>query len=88
MACLKEAYFVFSSINFRYKSSKMLKVVRGILIKRKQAPTSDPVFKSIDYLSISLVYKSRTLTKKEEEQEYLLQKFLSFFSFTGIYQLY
>jgi len=46
----------------------MLKVVRGILIKRKQAPTSDPVFKSIDYLSIKLVYNIRTLTTKGEQQ--------------------
>jgi len=59
-------------MNFRYKRSERLNIVRGILTKRKQAPPSDSVFKSIDYLSISLVYKSRTLTKQEEEQEYLV----------------
>ena len=68
----KQAYFVCSSMNFRYKRSEGLKVVGGILTKRKQAPTSDPVFKSIDYLSIKLVYKIRTLSKQEVEQEHLL----------------
>ena len=29
-------------MNFRYKRSERLKVVGGILTKRKQAPTSDP----------------------------------------------
>ena len=57
-------------MNFRYKKSERLNIVRDILTKRKQAPPSDSVFKSIDYLSISLVYKSRTLTRQEEEQEY------------------
>jgi len=68
-------------MNFRYKRSEGLKVVEGILTKRKQAPTSDPVFKSIDYLSIKLVYKIRTLSKQEEEQEHLLQKVPELFQF-------
>jgi len=68
----KQAYFVYSSMNFRYKRSEGLKVVEGILTKRKQAPTSDPVSKSIDYLSIKLVYKIRTLSKQEMEREHLL----------------
>jgi len=59
-------------MNFRYNRSERLKVVRSILAKRKQAPSSDPVFKSINCLSIKLVYKIRTLSKQEVEQEHLL----------------
>jgi len=59
-------------MNFRYKSSERFKIVRSILTKRKQASTSDPVLKSIDCLSIKLVYKIRTLSKQEVEREHLL----------------
>jgi len=59
-------------MNFRYKSSERLKDLRGILTKRKEAPTPDPIFKSIDHLSIKLVYKIRTLSKQKVEQEHLL----------------
>jgi len=68
-------------MNFRCKSSERLKDVRGILTKRKEAPTPDPIFKSIDHLSIKLVYKIRTLSKQEEEQEHLLQKVPELFQF-------
>jgi len=71
-------------MNFRYKRSEGLKVVEGILTKRKQAPTSDPVSKSIDYLSIKLVYKIRTLSKQEVEQEHLLKKVPEHFHFFSL----
>merc|ERR1719167_1254382 len=68
-------------MNFRYRSSERLKDVRGILTTRKEAPTPDPIFKSIDRLSIKLVFKIRTLSKQEDKQEHLLQKVPELFQF-------